>query len=90
MKAKHTPGPWESFQGSNKKDSEDVQIYIDNGNALDFIYNRIATVYDWKNAAIIRAAPDMLEALQNIENDDNSIPKPIWGMIQNAIKKAKP
>jgi len=37
------------------------------------------------NANLIAAAPKMLEALQNIENDDNSIPKHAWDMIQNAI-----
>jgi hypothetical protein len=42
-----------------------------------------------KNAQLIAAAPDMLEALENIENDNNSIPDTIWNMIQSSIKKAK-
>jgi hypothetical protein len=30
----------------------------------------------------------MLEALMDLENDNNYIPKPIWDKVQNAIKKA--
>lgn len=46
------------------------------------------SVWRKKDVALISAAPDMLEALQNLENDDNHIPKPIWDMVQNSIKKA--
>jgi hypothetical protein len=38
---------------------------------------------------LISAAPDMYEALKNIENDSNYIPETIWNMIQNAIRKAE-
>jgi len=31
----------------------------------------------------------MLEALENLENDDNSIPYHAWDMVQSAIAKAK-
>ncbi len=34
------------------------------------------------------AATDLLEALLNIENDNNSIPETIWEMRNNAIRKA--
>ena len=40
------------------------------------------------NARLIAAAPDMLEALQNLENDDNSIPERAWKMVKDAIAKA--
>lgn len=40
------------------------------------------------NAKLIAAASDLLKALQNIENDDKSIPKKIWDMRNKAIKKA--
>jgi hypothetical protein len=41
------------------------------------------------NARLIAAAPDLLEALENLENDDNSIPSHAWDMVQSAIAKAK-
>lgn len=40
-------------------------------------------------ANLIAAAPDMLEALENIENDDKHMPSTAWEMIQDAIRKAK-
>ena len=48
----------------------------------------IQGTYRDKNAQLISASPNMLEALMNLENDNNSIPKPIWDMVQKAIKKA--
>lgn len=45
-------------------------------------------VYEMEDAVLIANAPEMLEALMNLENDNNSIPKPIWDMVQNAIKNA--
>jgi hypothetical protein len=41
------------------------------------------------NRQIIAAAPDLLEACENLENDNGSIPDHAWEMIQNAIKKAR-
>jgi hypothetical protein len=41
------------------------------------------------DAHLISAAPIMLEALKNIENDDGSIPKKIWDMRNAAIAKAE-
>lgn len=40
------------------------------------------------NARLITAAPDMLNALQNLENDDNSIPEHVWKLVKAAIAKA--
>ena len=40
------------------------------------------------NAKLIAAAPHLLEALMNIENDNGSIPASIWEMRNKAIKKA--
>lgn len=41
------------------------------------------------NARLIAAAPDMLAALENIENDDKNMPASAWKMIQDAIAKAR-
>lgn len=46
------------------------------------------SIWRKKDVALISAAPDMLEALQNLENDDNSIPAHAWKLVKDAIKKA--
>lgn len=40
------------------------------------------------NALIISKAPEMLECLQSLENDNNAIPKFMWDRIQSLIKYA--
>jgi hypothetical protein len=40
------------------------------------------------NQKLIASAPEMLEALQNLENDKNQIPAHAWKMVQDAITKA--
>lgn len=92
----HTPGPW--HEGSNNcarvygaivSDSpiegqnmmpEDVTHY---GGQL--IAESIAPC----NRPIISAAPDMLEALENLENDADQIPEHAWKLVQAAIAKAR-
>lgn len=46
------------------------------------------SIWRKKDIALISAAPDMLEALQNLENDENQMPKHAWEMVKSAIKKA--
>jgi len=41
------------------------------------------------NAMLYAAAPDMLAALKNIENDDAHMPSTAWDLIQAAIAKAE-
>lgn len=43
----------------------------------------------FSEASLLAAAPQLLEALENIENDDKRIPIAIWYMRCEAIKKAK-
>ena len=40
------------------------------------------------NAKLMAAAPEMLELLETIENDDNLIPDWLFERIKNVIKKA--
>ena len=40
-------------------------------------------------ANLFCAAPDMLEVLKSLENDDGSIPDRIWQMRNNAIRDAE-
>lgn len=41
-----------------------------------------------KQAQLFSAAPDLLEALQNLENDNGQIPGHAWKLVQDAIAKA--
>lgn len=93
----HSPGPWktEIWKYSGEKPHRDLivqnnqfwlaKIAWDEG--LDNPYT-IREQEARANAALIAAAPEMLEALQNLENDDNSIPAHAWAMVQSAIAKA--
>jgi hypothetical protein len=41
------------------------------------------------NARLIVAAPELLEALKNLKNDDGSIPAHAWNLVKSAIAKAE-
>jgi len=45
-------------------------------------------IYREKDAYLIAAAPKMLEALQNLENDASQIPEHAWNMVKEAISCA--
>jgi hypothetical protein len=89
MSAKHTPGPWVaecrhvSYPGGEWPKDEFLQWEV-KGPLLpwgrgDFYQS---------DALLIAAAPDLLAALQNLENDDGSIPDHAWSLVQAAIAKA--
>ena len=82
MNTKHTPAPWK-VEPVNTNGTDGFEIhYSEDG---EYVTDH---VYELADAKLIAAAPEMLEALKNIENDDNRIPKPIWDLVKNAIKKA--
>ncbi len=89
---KHTPGPWMlgdsdlrvsqfSIHGktTNRHSTIARMVSMEHGMAIEEIY---------ANAHLMAAAPDLLEALQNLENDDGRIPDHAWAMVQAAIAKA--
>ena len=84
MEAQHTPGPW-------KQANTFVYALNDRGfNRFTCIVQDAHTPLEEleANARLIAAAPDLLEALQNLENDDGSIPYHAWALVQAAISKA--
>lgn len=85
MKRKHTPAPWFPVdyagiwilqKGDSYADDELLIAYnLDEGQAE-------------ANAKLAAAAPEMLEVLETIENDNNQVPEWLWKKIQEVIKKA--
>jgi hypothetical protein len=90
QKQTFTPGPWRpgilggcvvaNFPTSNPGSGHDAIDYY--GGHL------VAESIPPQNVNLISAAPEMFEALSNLENDDMSIPPAIWDMVQSALKKA--
>lgn len=87
----HTPGPW-TFE----RHPEESQYF---GNVIGhYELQVIRTIscqlrYGTKeeqeaNAALIAAAPDMLDLLKTIENDGKQVPDWLWDRIQAVIAKA--
>ena len=86
---KHTPGPWryepslarpvtlkrKHWKVGSNSTGKGVALAFGDGDA---------------NARLIAAAPEMLEALKNLENDDGKrMPASAWALVQNAIRKAE-
>ena len=96
MKTKHTKGNWKAFEKTEfwevHTDLEEkhlcLNIMIFGKDENDQLTDLHLTKENEANAKLIAAAPDLLEALMNIENDNNIIPKPIWDMRNKAIEKA--
>ena len=77
---KHTPGPWETSNGNIWTEGEQVFVAMTMG---------VPIGDSLKNAELIAAAPEMYEALKNLENDNNIIPEHAWKLVQDAITKAE-
>ena len=87
MEKKFTKGEWEIADDKGSVFADDDNI-IGNIVCQPPIEWKESMKY-WKaNAKLIAAAPDLLEALMNIENDNGAIPANIWEMRNAAIEKA--
>lgn len=90
MEKKFTKGNWSVDEFDSIFDE---CFYISDANG-----NWIATVIinfpSWEvetpraNAKLIAAAPEMLDVLSTIENDNGEIPDWLWKRIKDVIKKA--
>ena len=85
---KYTPGPWTVGTIMDGLLTGTVVVQGKNGNTV----NSFGTGSDPEcaaNAHLIAAAPEMYEALRNLENDNRIIPDHAWKMVKNAINKAE-
>lgn len=89
MNTKHTPAPWEILEMPDRLIIKNEELNLPIGDVYGV---KSMTVYNKEqvraNAKLIAAAPELLEALQNLENDNNAIPPHAWDKVQKAIKKA--
>lgn len=81
---KGTKGKWEY---SNKNDYfHEVIIKEPNLKSLCAVNSNLEEVK--YNALLISKAPEMLEMLKSLENDNNAIPELMWIKIKQLIKQA--
>ena len=89
-KFKGTQGDWHAVESNRViyvENKDHVLVAeLDNHKTLGF--NQATPTAVYFNSKLIASAPEMLEVLMDLENDNNSIPKPIWDKVQNALKKA--
>ena len=91
--SKHTPGPWAIYNGCN--------VYPDNGDTKARHHVAEVTPEGWQsehcditpeehkaNARLIAAAPELLEALQDMVSDHECLSKPTIDFARRAIAKA--
>ena len=82
---KYTPKPWEVVSLSGIGGNYAIRMSLDDKRTC---YG-VQSIYKKEDANLIAAAPDMYEALRNLENDNNQIPDHAWQMVQDAIAKAE-
>ena len=87
MKTQFTKGKW--IETIHDYIKGEIFIYCNEKPIIRIAINNYATKSEAEaNAQLISAAPDLFEALINIENDDNRIPETIWEMRNKALNKA--
>lgn len=87
MKTQFTKGKW--IETIHDYIKGEIFIYCNEKPIIRIAINNYSKKSEAKaNAQLISAAPDLFEALLNIENDDNRIPSTIWEMRNKALNKA--
>ena len=87
MKTQFTKGKW--IETIHDYIKGEIFIYCNEKPIIRIAINNYSKKSEAKaNAKLISAAPDLFEALINIENDDNRIPSTIWEMRNKALNKA--
>ena len=84
-KPNHTPGPWKAMMCGTIISSQSHPIC----HLSHQFHRELESGETGNDAPLIAAAPEMLEALNNLENDNRSIPSHAWDMVQAAILKAE-
>ena len=87
MKTRFTKGKW--IETIHDYIKGEIFIYCNEKPIIRIAINNYSKKSEAKaNAKLISAAPDLFDALINIENDDNRIPATIWEMRNKALNKA--
>lgn len=80
---KGTKGKWRTY---NSDDDSITIVKEDESQAIAFLPELF--IESEANAKLIACAPEMLDLLSSIENDEKQVPKFLWDKIQQLIKKA--
>lgn len=91
---KHTPGPWPLDYWTVRRDPShfgSASNVTSNFEKLSASVGGNTGLREQEaNARLIAAAPDMFEALANLENDDGkAMPPSAWKLVQDALAKAR-
>lgn len=85
---KGTKGEWKVIQDETYPALHQIWNVVYGNEIPTYIARTCYAIRSESNAQLIAAAPDLLEACLNLENDNNSIPAHAWELIQKAINKA--